>query len=199
MAEYTQEQLDQILAEKLAEATKGLYTEDDLQRKVMSEVDRRVETGIQKGLETQKQKWERELSERAKLSAEELARKDFEEQLQAVTKKEREIQKKANMLDAKDMLADAQIPKAQYDKIIGMLVSDDSETTKANVQNFIDMFTNTKVEIETKVKSEFTKIPSPKTGTGNETVTKDDFIKMSYSEKLKLKTSNPELYKEFIK
>lgn len=199
MAEYTQEQLDQLLADKLAEATKGLYTEEDMIKKVTSEVDRRVETGIQKGLETQKQKWERELSERAKLSAEELARKDFEEQLQTVTKKEREIQKKANMLDAKDMLSDAQIPKAQYDKIIGMLVSDDSDTTKANVQNFIDMFTNTKVEIETKVKSEFTKIPSPKTGTGNETLTKDDFIKMSYSEKLKLKTSNPDLYKDFIK
>lgn len=199
MAEYTQEQLDQLLADKLAEATKGLYTEEDLVKKVTSEVDRRVETGIQKGLETQKQKWERELSERANLTAEELAKKNFEEKLSSLTTREKDILRRSNTLEAKDMLADAQIPKAQYDKIIGMLVSDDSDTTKANVQNFIDMFSNTKTEIETRVKSEFTKIPSPKTGTGNDTVTKDDFIKMTYADKLKLKTSNPDLYKEFIK
>lgn len=199
MENYTQEQLDKIVADKLAEAKTGLYTEDEINKRVMSEVDRRVESGIQKGLETQKQKWERELSERAKLSAEELARKDFDEQLKTVTAKEREIQKKSNTLDAKDMLAEAQIPKAQYDKIIGMLVSDDADTTKANVQNFIDMFNNTKVEIETKVKSEFTQIPPPKTNAKSGVTTKDDFIKMTYADKLKLKTSNPDLYKEFIK
>ena len=199
MADYTQEQLDLIIAEKVAEANKGLFTEEELQKRVTSETDRRVETGIQKGLETQKQKWERELSEKANLSAEQLAQKNFEEKLKEVSNKELEINKRANKLEAKSMLSDAQIPKAQYDKIIGMLVSDDAERTKDNVQNFIDMFNATKVDIETKVKSEFTKIPSPRVGIGNDVITKDDFIKMTYSDKLKLKTSNPDLYKEFIK
>ena len=199
MADYTQEQLDLIIAEKVAEANKGLFTEEELQKRVTSETDRRVETGIQKGLETQKQKWERELSEKANLSAEQLAQKNFEEKLKEVSNKELEINKRANNLEAKNMLSDAQIPKAQYDKIIGMLVSDDTERTKDNVQNFIDMFNATKVDIETKVKSEFTKIPSPRVGIGNDVITKDDFIKMTYSDKLKLKTSNPDLYKEFIK
>lgn len=199
MADYTQEQLDLIIAEKVAEANKGLFTEEELQKRVTSETDRRVETGIQKGLETQKQKWERELSEKANLSAEQLAQKNFEEKLKEVSNKELEINKRANKLEAKSMLSDAQIPKAQCDKIIGMLVSDDTETTKVNVQNFIDMFNETKVDIETKVKSEFTKIPSPRVAIGNDVITKDDFIKMTYSDKLKLKTSNPDLYKEFIK
>lgn len=199
MAEYTQEQLDALIAEKVTEAKKGLFSEEELNKRVTSEVDRRVETGIQKGLETQKQKWEREFAERAKLSAEELAKKEFEDKLQQMTAKEREIQRKANQLEAKSMLTDASIPKSHYDKFIGMLVTDDGETTKANVQNFIDMFNVTKTEIETKVKSEFTNVPKPNTGMGDNTLTKEAFNKMGYADKLKLKQSNPELYKQFMK
>jgi hypothetical protein len=64
--------------------------------------------------------------------------------------------------------------------------------------NFIDVFNATKNEIETKVKAEFVKVPNPKLG-GDGTVTKADFNKMGYAEKLKFKQSNPDLYKEFIK
>ena len=199
MAEYTQEQLDKLINDKIEEARKGLFTEEDLKKRITSETDRRVESGIQKGLETQKQKWEKEYSERLKLSAEELAKKDFDEKFNDLSKKELAILKKANHIEAKDMLSEAQIPKAQYEKIIGMLVSDDTEVTKANVQNFIDVFNNTKVEIETKVKSEFGKIPPPSGNQGKETTTKEEFIKMPYSEKLKLKQTKPELYATLIK
>lgn len=199
MAEFTQEQLDAMINEKIAEAKKGLFSEEELNKRVTSEVDRRVESGIQKGLETQKQKWERELSEKANLTAEQLAQKNFDDKLKEVSQRELEILKRANNLEAKDMLSEAQIPKAQYEKIIGMLVTDNADTTKANVQNFIDMFNHTKVEIETKVKGEFTKIPQPKGNNGNDAITREDFIKMPYAEKLKLKTSNPDLYHTFIK
>lgn len=197
--QFTKEQLDALIAEKISEAKTGLYTEEDLNKKVTSEVDRRVESGIQKGLETQKQKWEREYAERANMTAEELAKKQFQEQLQSVAEKEREIAKKANLLEAKSMLADASVPKSHYDKFIGMLVSDNEDVTKANVQNFIDMFNATKTEIETKVKSEFTKVPKPNIGGQGGEITKADFIKMGYAEKLKLKSENPELYKSFMK
>lgn len=199
MAEYTQEQLEQLIAEKVAEARTGLFTEEDLNRKVTAEVDRRVESGIQKGLETQRQKWEQEFTEKAKMSAEERAKAEFEEQLKLVTSKEQEIKRRANQLEAKSMLADADVPKSHYEKFIAMLVSDDEELTKSNVQNFIDMFNSTKSEIETKVKSEFSKVPPPNTGAGNEGVTKADFDKMGYADKMKFKMTNPEQYKEFIR
>lgn len=199
MPELTQEQLDALIAEKIAEAKKGLFTEEDLTKKVTAEVDRRVESGIQKGLETQKKKWEQELADRAKMTAEELAQKQFEEKLREVSTKEAEIKRKANLIDAKDMLSDAQIPKSQYEKLIDMLVSDDTESTKARVQNFIDVFNSTKMEIETQVKSTLSNIPKPSTGNGDKPLTKADFNKMTYGEKLKLKQSNPELYKEFMK
>ena len=193
MPEFTQEQIDQMIAE----AKTGLFTKEDLEKEVTRETDRRVESGIQRGLETQKEKWARELEEKAKMSAEELARKEVEEKTKTLTSKEVELKKKENKLSAKEMLADADIPKDKYEKVLGMLVSDDEEATKANVQAFIDVFVSTKNEVETKVKSEFTKLPPPKTG-GADVPTKADFIKMSYSEKLELKKNKPELYKEFI-
>lgn len=198
MAELSQEQLDALIAERVAEARKGLFTEEELGKRVTSEVDRRVETGIQKGLETQKQRWEIELTERAKLSAEELAKKEFEERIQSVNKKEKEIQRKANQLDAMGMLAEAQIPKSQYEKFIGILVTDDGETTTSNVQNFINVFTETKTEIETKVKSEYSNIPKPNVGAGNGVITKADFDKMGYADKVKFKQTNPDMYKTFM-
>lgn len=197
--EYTQEQLDALIAEKVAEAKQGLYTKEDLQREVTREVDRRVESGIQKGLETKKQKWEEEYAERAKLSAAELAEKELQEQMNALNTTKAEIQKKANRLEAKELLANADIPKSHYEKFIGVLVTDDSETTIANVNNFINMFNETKTSIETNVKSQLTNIPKPQLGDPNVGVTKESFSKMSYSEKMKFKTENPEQFKEFLK
>ena len=192
--EYTQEQVDQMIAE----AKLGLYTEEDLQKKITSEVDRRVESGIQKGLETQKQKWEREYSERAKLTAEELAQKQLEEKMQELSSREKEISKKANRIEAKNILAEANIPKAHYEKFIDLLVNDDVETTMSNVQNFVDVFNSTKDDITNQIKSEYSNVPKPKTG-ANGTLTKDDFDKMGYGEKIKFKAENPDLYKEFMK
>lgn len=194
MPEYTDEQITTMLTD----AKRGLFTPEDLEKKVRAEADRMVETGIQKGLETQRAKWEKDFSEKAKLSAEELAQKEVQDKIQSVTLKELEIKKRANKLEAKEMLSEAQIPKAQYESLIGMLVSDDEETTKTNVTSFINMFNATKIEIETKVKSEMSKVPPPNVGNNGEVTSKDDFNKMGYAEKMKFKTTNPEKYKEFM-
>lgn len=197
--QFTQEQLDALVAQKISEAKQGLFSEEDLNKRVTSEVDRRVESGIQKGLETQRQKWEADYTQKAKMSAEEIARQEFEDKLKTVQEKERDIARRSNRLEAMSMLSEASVPKSHYDKFINILVSDDENSTKANVQNFIDMFNATKTEIETKVKSEFTNIPKPNVGSQGGAITKTDFNKMGYAEKLKLKQNNPELYKEFMK
>lgn len=198
MAEYTQEELDAIIAEKIEEAKKGLFTEDDLNKRVTAEIDRRVETGIKKGIETQKEKLEREISERLKMSAEELAKKDFEEKMSTVSEKEKLLAKKENKISAQELLTEASIPKAHYSKFLDILVSDDSESTQSNVANFIDMFNSTKTEIETDIKTKLSKVPHPNTGDGSTVVTKEEFLKMGYVQQLKFKTENPEKFKEFI-
>lgn len=197
--EYTQEQLDALISEAVTKATSGLYSEDDFNRKLTAEVDRRVETGIQKGLETQKNKWREEFEKTATLTAEELAQKKLEEQMKEISGKEAEIKKRSNLLDAKDMLASADIPKTHYEKMLDVLVNENEELTKSNITNFIEVFNTTKTELETKIKSEFSKVPPPG-GSGNtDPVTKEVFNKMPYGEKMKFKESNPEQYKEFIK
>lgn len=195
MPDFTQEQVDVMIAE----AKKGLLTEDEVTRRVTAEVDRRVDSGIQKGLETQRQKWEKEMAEKANLTAEELAKQKLAEKETELTTREKEILKKANLIDAKDMLANAEVPKSQYEKVITMLVSEDAELTKTNVENFINVFNETKTEIENKVKAQYSNIPQPKQGNGDKVVSAEDFKKMSYTDKMKFKETNPELYKEFIK
>lgn len=160
--EMTQEQLDELIKQAKEEAKKGLFTEDDVKRKVTAEVDRRVESGIKTGVETQKEKWLREHEEIARMSAEELAQKQIAEKLSALSEKEKEISRKANRSDARDMLSEAQIPKSHYEKFLDLLVSDDTEKTISNVKNFINVFNETKSEIETKVKSEFSTVSKPK-------------------------------------
>lgn len=192
--EYTQEQLDEMIKK----ATEGLFTPEDLEKRVQSEVDRRVETGIQKGLATHKQKWEQEFVEKSKLTAEELAQKQIEETLKSLSEKEKALSKRNNEIEAKHLLTEANVPKSHYDKFIGLLVSDDFETTKSNIDNFINMFNATKSEIETEVKSKLTNVQKPTNGSVGG-VTKADFDKMTSIEKIKFKEEHPELFKQFIR
>lgn len=192
--EFTKEQqehIDKLIAEK----TRGLYTKDDLDRQVTAEVDRRVESGIQKGLETHKNKWKEEFQQNAELTAEELAQKKLDEKMEEISRKESEINKKTNVLNARDMLTQAEIPKKQYEKMLDILVTDDGETTTENVTNFIETFNETKTEIESVIKKEYSIVGKPSVGgTNNKGVSKEDFEGMTYLEKVELKRTNEDLY-----
>ena len=158
--EYTQEQIDKMLADAIAEAKKGLYDEKDLQR----EVDRRVESGIQKGLETNRKKWEEEFSKKAQLTAEELAKKELEEKMKEFSEREKEVKKKSNLINARELLSEAGVPKSKYEELLEVLVSEDEEITKANVERFANIYTSTKTELETEIKKQYINVPSPTVG-----------------------------------
>lgn len=176
-----------------------VFTEEEFNRKLTAEVDRRVESGIQKGLETKKQKWQQEFEERAKFTAEELAQKQLEEKTKELSAKEREIAKRGNKIEAKEMLSGADIPKAHYDKFLDVLISDDADVTAQNVKNFIEMFNTTKKEIETRLKTEMSTVRNPKQGESEKPMTKEEFNKLPYSKKVEMKKDNPELWKQFMK
>lgn len=191
--EYTQEQVDEMLKK----ATEGLFTKEQLEREVTREVDRRVETGIQKGLETQRQKWEQEYMGKADVKADELAKKQFDEYIAKLEEKERSITRKANQVDAIHKLTEAGVPKSHYDKFLGMLIDDDTNVTNERVSNFVEMFNTTKQTLEADIKSQLGNVPAPQVG-GSATVTKADFDKMSYADKMKFKMDNPVKFKEFM-
>lgn len=192
--DFTKEQQEHI--DKLIEdRVKGLYTKEDLDRQVTAEVDRRVQSGIEKGLETHKKKWKKEFQKEAELTAEELAQKKLDEKLDEVSQKESEINKKSNILNARDMLTQAEIPKKQYEKMLDVLVTDDGEATTENVQNFIDTFNETKTQIESTIKKEYSIVDKPKVGSNqNKGISKEEFRNMTYLEQVELKQKDEELY-----
>lgn len=197
--EFTPEQ-EEYIENLVNDRTKDLFTEDELNRRVTSEVDRRVESGIQKGLETHKAKWEEEYQNKAKLTAEELAQQEYNQKLEELSDKERELSKRANTIEAMDMLSGAEIPKDRYEGMLELLVSDDIDKTTNNVTNYIDSFNETKKEIESRLKKELSNIPPPSVGDNPEGgITKKQFSKMSYGERLELKQKDEDLYNKLTK
>lgn len=197
--EFTEEQqahIDKLLEEQ----SKHLYTKEDLDRKVTAEVDRRVESGIQKGLETHKSKWQEEFEKKASMTAEELAHEKLQKQLEDLEERENEIFKKTNELNAKDKLTEANIPKEHYEKFINILVTEDDESTTENVNNFIETFNDTKSTLESDIKKKYADVPPPSQGSNkSDTITKEDFENMGYTERLKLKNEDEELYNKLSK
>lgn len=186
------------------------YTQEQLDLLLQQEGDRRVTSALktaketweiekQKALEEQRLLIEKELEEKSKLTAEELARKEFESKTKALEEKERAINKRTNLLNAQNELISAGIPKDRYENMLEMLVVDDSEKTNNNVKNFIELYNNTKKEIESSVRSEYSNVPKPETNPTEKTVTKEDFDKMTYSAKLQFKKDSPEMYAKFMK
>jgi len=201
--EFTKEQqehVDKLIEDAVKLATKTMYTEQEFERRLTAEVDRRVESGIQKGIETQKSKWQKEYEETAKLTAEELAKRELESKMSELTSKEKDILRRANKLEALEKLNGAGVPKTAYEKLLDKLIDEDLESTNANIDSFIGVFNETKTSLETEIKKQFSNITPPITGTGGtDEITKEQFVKMGYQQKLELKQTNPELYASFIK
>lgn len=189
---------------------KDTYTAEEVALIVQRTSDQRVNQALDKKKEEfntileearkeEREKVKSEIEERAKLSAEELAKKEFDEKVKALSEKESSLAKKSNNLTAREMLTGANIPKEKYEALMGMLVTNDEASTKENVENFIKMYSDTKSEIETSIRSELSKVNSPKTSMSDGEITKDKFMKMGYAEKLELKMKNPELFSTFMK
>lgn len=197
--EYTQEQIDKMIADAKAEATKGLFTKEDLEKEVTREVDRRVETGIQKGIETAHSKWQEEADRKAKLTAEQLAEEKLQEQLGNITARETELNVRANKLDALSKLSTAGVPQSYYEKLLGNLINGDADVTSANVDNLIEVYTTTKTQIEADIKAKMANVAPPAGGGAHDgEMTKEKFSKLSYSDKLELKSSKPEVFKAMM-
>lgn len=187
-----------------------VYTQEQLDAMLQAEGDRRVTGALktaqekweqqkQVDLENAKLEWAKEVEATAKLTAEEKAQKAMQEKLNEIANRENEISKKANELNAKEKLVGAGVPSSYYGEFLGVMVTPDKDVTEANIDKLIATYNAMKADIETKVKSEFSKVPPPANGNNGGAVTKTDFDKMSYAEKIKFKTEHPEEFIKFIK
>jgi hypothetical protein len=81
---------------------------------------------------------------------------------------------------------------------IDYLIGNDEESTTANLTKFEEVWNNQKVEfLKNNAQSFGNQGNNPPNNNGQ--VTKEDFAKMTYSERVKLANDNPELYKALSK
>ncbi len=196
---FTDEQ-QKVVDAMVIKAKEGLFTQSDLDKKVTAEVDRRVESGIKKGIETAKSKWESEFKAKAEMTAEERIKSELDEKMKSIADREIDLSRKSNTLDAKNMFTEAGFNHADYSLFVENLVTDDPIKTKENIGEFIVNLNKTKAEIEDKLKKEMSIINKPQVGVNdNNEMTKEQFKKLGYEARLKLRNENKSLYDKLQK
>ena len=130
----------------------------------------------------------------AKMNSEERERHEREQLEQELAEYKRKDQFYSLSKEASKMLSDHNIHAD--DELLSFVVKDDAESTQTAVNSFVALF-NAKVEEGVK---QALSGKSPKVHAKNEKViSAEEFKNMTYPEKVKLKTDNPEMYNKIIK
>lgn len=164
------------------------YTEAEVQALLQQETDRRVSSALKK----QKKEFETKQAEAEKLrDMDESQRKEYEynQRLLQLEQKEKEFALAQNKLEATKVLANRELPI----EFVDYIVAEDAETMMENINAF-DMAFKAAVQdaVVKKIGSQ-----SPKVGSVKQTgMTRDDFKKMSFSERTQLYQTNPDLYEK---
>ena len=127
---------------------------------------------------------------REKMTADEIKAKEEAEKQEKLQKDYDELLKKVTVSENK-----AKLLALGYEDALA------TETAEAMANGELDkVFANQKkhlTAVEKKVRSEILKdTPSPDGGNGGKTITKEDFAKMTYSERAKVYEENPDVYNE---
>lgn len=127
-----------------------------------------------------------------------------EEKIKKELEKAQEATKRANIrenkIEAKDILSDVIEDKEELKNIIDSITTDNLETTKSVATKLAETMKKQKEATEAKVRKELIEdTPKPNGGEGAKSMTKEDFMKLSYTEQVKYKTDNPEGYKQLFK
>lgn len=107
-----------------------------------------------------------------------------------------ELAKKLNEVKAREIFVNAGLNQEKINELLAKVVSEDSEKTLELANSFVEVFKEIK---ETTKKETITDLlkdtPQPVVNNSNgKEITKEDFIKMDYSEKKQLFIENPELF-----
>lgn len=175
---------------------KIVLTAEELQRKIDSETDRKLE----KALKTARANWEKEFQEKLeqeKREAERLAKlSEKERKEEELRKREEELERRLREIERKELKADAigvltakQLPTQFVDFLLG----ENAEKTLENINAFKEAFDKA---VEEKVKEALAGTPPKKNPTQNTGITKEQFNQMNYKERVKLYNENLELYKK---
>lgn len=168
--------------------TAKTYTEKEVMDMLQRETDRRVTAALEK----QQRKNEAKIAEAQKLAAMNESEKfqyQLEQREKAIEEKERALAMMENKNEASKILSERGISLS----LVDFVVAEDADTMKANIDLLDRAFkASVKAEVEKRIGSSAPRKNAPV----DKQMTKADFSKLSYTEMLQLKQSDPALYNE---
>lgn len=177
---FTQEEVDTLLSERLGRQ------EHKLRQTMRGE----IEAEIRQKIEAE----ENEAKKLKRMNDEQRREYEYKKKDEELAELRAKVNRNEMERTATDILAQKGIT-ANSD-ILAFVVADTAEKTTANIDKFVDLV---EVQARTNRKQDFTS-PTPKNGgSGEGKVDQKTFAKMTYTERLNLKDSQPEVYADLIK
>lgn len=177
--------------EEAGETGKKTYTQEEVQALLQQEGDRRVSSALKK----QQRVFEEKMAEADKLrNMDETQRKDYEytQRLKELEQKEKDFAIAQNKLEATKVLSNRGLPI----EFVDYIVAEDADTMMNNITTFETVF---KAAVSDAVSKKIAS-PAPNTGYAKQTgMTREDFKKLSITQKMEIRNSNPELYNRLAK
>lgn len=124
----------------------------------------------------------------------------LEQALEANVQSMKEMQRRLCKSNVEKVLTAGGMNEDDYKDIIDSLVLEDEEQSTKLAQNLVSTFSKkVEAEVQAKMAAELAKAGAKPAGAGAETITKEAFDKMSYSQMMKLAEENPTLYASLTK
>ena len=163
---FTQEEVDKIIAKRIAREKKDIEAKIEAERKQAEEL--------------------------AKLSEQEKASKLLEIKEKELEEKIRAFESEKLLNETSKQLASKNLPTEFAEILKGV----DAETTFENIKVFEEKFNAAlEIKVNERLKGKVPKVATKVAGT----ITKEDFAKMSYADRVKLFNENRELYNQLNK
>lgn len=167
------------------------YTQEEVDALLQQETDRRVTSALKKQEQKNAEKL-KEAEKLAKMNEEQKYAYELEQREAAIAEKEKQLALAENKNEASKILAE----KGLSLSLVDFVVAEDAETMNSNIQLLEKAFKQSvKDEIEKRLAS---KTPT-KSLPLDKAMTKEQFNKLGYTELMKLKSENPEVYEQFTK
>lgn len=167
------------------------YSQSEVDALLQSEVDRRITSALKKQ-ERKNQEAIQEAKKLASMNEADRFKYELEQREKAIAEKERQLALAENKAEASKILSEKGISAALVDFVVAETADEMNEKIKILDKEFKK---SVKAEVEKRLAGS-----TPKKGLApDKAITKEDFLKMSYSDLLELKTNNPELFNELSK
>lgn len=170
------------------------YSEEEVAKLVQSEADKRVNQALEKKQAEWQEQYKATLEEekrKAAMTEEERWKEEFNKQKAEFEKERSEFTKAQLKASTLETLAKEALPAS----MVEFVIAEDAETTQARIELFKEAWTDALAkEVNERLKGNTPKVSNTDV-LGASEITKEQFRKMGYKDRIKLQEENPTLFK----